>query len=138
MAKKKRMIQARRKMEFSYRGFTLEEMKAMSLSELIKVLPSRARRSLKRGLNDGERALLKSIETTDKDVYRTHRREMVVLPQFVGKTIAVHNGKEFKEVKIEPEMIGHYLGEFALTRKRVEHSGPGVGATRSSKYIPLK
>ncbi len=138
MAKKKRRIQARRKKEFRYRGRTLEELKAMSLNELIEVLPSRARRSLKRGLNEEEKTLLKSIETREKDVYRTHRREMVILPQFVGKTIAVHNGKEFKKVKIEPEMIGHYLGEFALTRKRVEHSGPGVGATRSSKYIPLK
>lgn len=138
MAKKKRRIQERRKQEFQYRGLSLEELQSLSLNELIKVLPSRARRSLKRGLNEEERALLKAIETKDKDVYRTHRREMVILPQFVGKTIAVHNGKEFKEVKIEPEMIGHYLGEFALTRKRVEHSGPGVGATRSSKYIPLK
>ncbi len=137
MAKKKR-IQARRKVEFRYRGNTLEDLKSMSLSELIEVLPSRARRSLKRGLNEEEKAFLKTIETAEKDVYRTHRREMVILPQFVGKTIAIHNGKEFKEVKIEPEMIGHYLGEFALTRKMVEHSGPGVGATRSSKYIPLK
>ncbi len=138
MAKKKRRIQTRRKKEFRYRGHTLEELKAMSLTELIEVLPSRARRSLKRGLNEEEKTLLKSIETTNKSVYRTHRREMVILPQFVGKIIAIHNGKEFKEVKIEPEMIGHYLGEFALTRKHVEHSGPGVGATRSSKYIPLK
>ncbi len=137
MAKKKR-IQARRKVEFKYRGKTLEDLQSMSLSELIEILPSRARRSLKRGLNAEEKAFLKTIETVDKDVYRTHRREMLVLPQFVGKTIAIHNGKEFKSVKIEPEMIGHYLGEFALTRKMVEHSGPGVGATRSSKYIPLK
>ncbi len=137
MAKKKR-IQARRKVEFKYRGKTLDELKSMSLNELIEVLPSRARRSLKRGLNEEEKAFLKTIETADKDVYRTHRREMVILPQFVGKIIAIHNGKDFKQVKIEPEMIGHYLGEFALTRKTVQHSGPGVGATRSSKYIPLK
>lgn len=137
MAKKKR-IQERRKVEFRYRGHTLEELQSMSLTDLKKVLPSRARRSLNRGLNEEEKAFLKTIETVEKDEYRTHRREMVILPQFVGKTIAVHNGKEFKPVKIEPEMIGHYLGEFALTRKTVEHSGPGVGATRSSKYIPLK
>ena len=56
----------------------------------------------------------------------------------VGKVIFVHNGKEFVRVEIKPEMIGHRLGEFAKTRKFEKHSGPGVGATRSSKYVPLK
>jgi len=124
--------------EFTYRGHTLEELKNMSLDELKEVLPSRARRTLKRGLNEEEKRLLEKVEKKDKDVYRTHRREMIILPEFVGKKFAIHDGKEFKSVKIEPEMIGHYLGEFALTRKKVEHSGPGIGATRSSKYIPLK
>ncbi len=138
MAKKKRRMRTRRKKEFMYRGHTLEELQSMSLKELKKVLPARARRSLNRGLNPEERAFLECIQTKEKDVYRTHRREMVVLPQFVGKTIAVHDGKDFKEVRIEAEMIGHFLGEFALTRRKVQHSGPGVGATRSSKYVPLK
>jgi len=71
-------------------------------------------------------------------VLRTHRREIIILPDFVGRRIDVYNGKEFIRVDIKPEMIGHYLGEFALTRKPVKHSGPGVGATRSSKYMPLK
>jgi len=124
--------------EFTYRGHTLEELKKMSLDELKELLPARARRSLERGLNIEEKRLLERIENKDKDVYRTHRREMIILPEFVGKKIAIHNGEDFETVKIEPEMIGHYLGEFALTRKAVEHSGPGIGATRSSKYIPLK
>jgi len=129
---------SRDKREFTYRGHTLEELKDMSLDELKQVLPARARRTLRRGLNEEEKRLLEKIEKKDKDVYRTHRREMIILPEFVGKTIAIHDGEKFKSVKIEPEMIGHYLGEFALTRKQVEHSGPGIGATRSSKYIPLK
>ncbi len=124
--------------KFTYRGHALNELKEMSLNELKEVLPARARRSLDRGLNKGEKKLLEKIENKDKDVYRTHRREMIILPQFVGKRIAIHDGEEFKTIKIEPEMIGHYLGEFAMTRKKVEHSGPGIGATRSSKYIPLK
>ena len=128
----------RDKREFTYRGNTLEELKDMSLDELKEVLPARARRTLKRGLNREEKRLLEKIEERDKDVYRTHRREMIILPEFVGKRIAIHDGEKFNTVKIEPEMIGHYLGEFALTRKQVEHSGPGIGATRSSKYIPLK
>lgn len=124
--------------EFTYRGYTLDELKEMSLDELKDLLPARARRSLERGLNIEEKRLLERIEDKDKDVYRTHRREMIILPEFVGKRIAIHNGKNFETVKIEPEMVGHYLGEFSLTRKEVEHSGPGIGATRSSKYIPLK
>mgnify|MGYP006289583143 CR=1 FL=1 len=135
MAKK---VADRRKREFTYRGYSLDELKSMSIEELKKVLPSRARRSLERGLNKEQKALLQKIRNKDKDIYRTHRREMIILPEFVGETIAVHNGEEFEEVRIEADMIGHYLGEFALTRKSVEHSGPGVGATRSSKYIPLK
>ncbi len=129
---------ARDQREFTYRGHTLGELKDMSLDELKKVLPARARRTLERGLNREEKRLLEKIEKKDKDVYRTHRREMIILPEFVGKRIAIHDGEKFQTVKIEPEMIGHYLGEFALTRKKVEHSGPGIGATRSSKYIPLK
>ncbi len=131
-------MKKRDKREFTYRGHTLDELKSMSLDELKRVLPARARRSLERGLNEEEKRFLEKLEKTDKPVYRTHRREMIILPEFVGEKIAIHNGEEFETVTIEPEMIGHYLGEFALTRKAVEHSGPGIGATRSSKYIPLK
>ena len=63
---------------------------------------------------------------------------MIVLPQMVGKTIGIHNGQTFVQTEIKPEMIGHYLGEYAPTRRAVTHSGPGVGATRSSKFMPLK
>jgi small subunit ribosomal protein S19 len=56
----------------------------------------------------------------------------------VDKTIFVHAGKEFLRVDIKPEMLGHRLGEFADTRKRIKHGAPGMGATRSSMYIPLK
>ena len=45
---------------------------------------------------------------------------------------------EFKDVEIKPEMIGCFIGEFVLTRKAPQHSGPGVGATRSSKSVALK
>lgn len=125
--------------EFRYRGKTLEELREMRLEELIELLPARARRTLKRGLTRVQYKLLKDIEKAKEgEVVKTHCRNMIILPSFVGKTIGVHNGKEFVPVTIQPEMIGHYLGEFALTRKRVKHSGPGVGATRSSKYMPLK
>ena len=63
---------------------------------------------------------------------------MIILPEMVGVKIGVYNGKEYTPVEVKPEMIGHRLGEFALTRKPVKHSSPGFGATRSSKFVPLK
>lgn len=128
-----------KKKEFSYRGLTLEELQKLSIEELLPLLTSRMRRTLKRGLTVKQEKLLKDIEkTTPGTPIRTHCRDMIILPNFVGHTINVHNGKEFQRVDIQPYMIGHYLGEFALTRQKVVHTGPGVGATRSSKYMPLK
>ncbi len=128
-----------KKKEFSYRGLTLEELQKLSIEELIPLLTARMRRTLKRGLTIKQEKLLKDIEkTTPGTPIKTHCRDMIILPNFVGHTINVHNGKEFQRVDIQPDMIGHYLGEFALTRQKVAHTGPGVGATRSSKYMPLK
>jgi small subunit ribosomal protein S19 len=128
-----------KKKEYQFHGLNIDEIKKLSMNELLPLLPSRMRRSLKRGFTPRQNKLYKDIqEASDDVVIRTHVRDMVILPSFVGHKIAIHNGNEFQEVKIEPHMIGHYLGEFALTRKKVKHTGPGVGATRSSKFMPLK
>ncbi|UCE73472.1 MAG: 30S ribosomal protein S19 [Methanomassiliicoccales archaeon] len=131
-------IGARRKREFTYRGYTLEELQSMTLNELLPLLPARARRSYQRGLNKEQQRFIERLKSDKKEILRTHRREIFVLPEFVGKKVAVYTGKEYKIVEIIPEMIGHCLGEFATTRRFEKHSGPGVGATRSSKYMPLK
>ena len=68
----------------------------------------------------------------------THCRDAIILPEMIGKTIKVHSGKDFIPVILIGEMIGHYLGEFVLTRNRVEHSAPGIGATRSSAALSVK
>jgi small subunit ribosomal protein S19 len=136
--KKAGKIGARRKREFTYRGYTLEELQSMTITELLPLLPSRARRSFQRGLNKEQQRFIDRLRKSEKEILKTHRREIIVLPDFVGKKVAVYTGKEYKIVEIIPEMIGHYLGEFATTRKFEKHSGPGVGATRSSKYMPLK
>jgi small subunit ribosomal protein S19 len=136
--KRKGAIAARRKKEFTYRGFTLEELQKMSLEEVLPLLSARARRSYSRGLNPEEQVFVERLLRGDKPVLKTHRREIIILPNFVGKKVSVYNGKEYNQVEIKSEMIGHYLGEFALTRRSVKHSGPGVGATRSSKFMPLK
>ncbi|MEA2053627.1 MAG: 30S ribosomal protein S19 [Candidatus Thermoplasmatota archaeon] len=136
---RKKKLEIGAKKEFTYRGLTVDEMKNMSIDEFLSYLPSRERRSLNRGLTKGQDKLLRNIKNADEGkVIKTHLRSMVILPDFFDHHIAVHNGKEFVTLNIKPEMVGHYLGEFALTRKEVKHAGPGVGATRSSKYMPLK
>ncbi|AIZ56833.1 30S ribosomal protein S19 [Candidatus Methanoplasma termitum] len=135
--KKASAIQAKRKKEFLYRGFTMDEMLAMSFDEVLGILPSRSRRTYLRGLNYEQQLLFDKLKSSEEKI-RTHRRDLPIIPQFVGKKVSVYNGKEFKEFEIKPEMIGHFLGEFIMTRKPPVHSGPGVGATRSSKFMPLK
>ncbi|MBU0685700.1 MAG: 30S ribosomal protein S19 [Thermoplasmatota archaeon] len=137
MRKKKSQIQARRKKEFTYRGHTMEELLKLPFADIIELLPARARRTYIRGLNTEQEAFVRRLRVAGGPV-RTHRREIPVLPEFVGKTVHVYNGKEFSPVDIKPEMIGHALGEFSMTRRSVRHSGLGVGATRSSKFMPLK
>jgi small subunit ribosomal protein S19 len=138
LRKRRGAISARRKKEFTYKGFTLEELQKMSLNEVLDILPSRARRSYKRGLSPIQQTFVDRLMKGDKPTLRTHRRNVVILPSFVGKKVAVYSGKEWKTVEIKAEMIGHYLGEFSMTRTFGKHSGPGVGATRSSKFLPLK
>lgn len=127
---------------FTYKGKTLEELLKMPMDDFIKLLPSRQRRSLLRGLTYEERKLLEKIREAKQrglsKPIKTHARDMVILPEMVGVTVHVHNGKEFVPVEVTEEMIGHRLGEFALTCKKVEHGAPGLRATRSSMYVPLK
>lgn len=138
-ARKGKKVEARRRREFSFRGESLARLKEMTLEELAQVLPARARRSIRRGFTqEVQRFIERMRETPMEKVVRTHCRDAIVLPEHIGRRVAIHTGREFKEVELRPEMIGHYLGEFSLTRKFEKHSGPGVGATRSSKFMPLK
>jgi small subunit ribosomal protein S19 len=139
MGRKAKKVEVRRKKEFTLRGRTLPELQELPLSELAKLLGARARRSIRRGFNSETTIFFEKMRASPKDsVLWTHTRDALVLPDHVGRRVAVHTGKEFKEVEVRPEMIGHYYGEFALTRRFEKHSGPGVGATRSSKFMPLK
>jgi len=110
---------------FKYRGKTLEELQTLSINEVSELFSSRARRSVKRGFSEPQKHFLKKIEK--KPVIKTHFRDVPIFPNMVGKTIKVHNGKEFIEVKVVPEMIGDFLGEYALTRRKTGHNVPGVG-----------
>ncbi len=123
--------------EFTFRGKTVTELQNMSIKELENLMTARQRRSLKRGFSDEKKRLLEKIKQTKTNL-KTHSRDMIVLPEMVNKTIRVHSGKEFLAVLIMPEMVGHYLGEFIMTRKKVSHHAPGIGATRSSASLSVK
>jgi small subunit ribosomal protein S19 len=135
--KRKGRIATRRKKEFTYCGMTLDELQELSFEELLPLLPARARRSMKRGIKPNQEKFWKHVDE-GKSPIKTHRRDIVVLPKLVGKRVAVYNGNTWVEFDIQPEMIGHFLGEYSLTRRFEKHTGPGVGATRSSKYMPLR
>ena len=82
-------------------------------------------RSLKKGPYVQDR-LLKKIKTLNqnekKEVIKTWSRRSTIFPDFIGHTIAVHNGREFIPVYVTEDMVGHKLGEFSLTRKFTGHS----------------
>jgi len=122
--------------EFTFRGKNLEELQHLSHEEFASLLPSRERRSFERSFDDEKKNILAKLAKKGK--VKTHHREMIIFPEMVGKIVGVHNGKEFVEVHVQPEMIGMRLGQLALTRKRVSHSGPGVGATRSSSSVSVR
>ncbi len=119
--------------EFMYRGIPLEELKKLDVREVAKYFPSRSRRSVLRNFDKVEK-FVKRCETSvsQKKKIKTHLRDMIIVPKMVGMQINVYNGKSFNEIKITHQMIGHRLGEFALTRQRVQHGTPGIGATKSS------
>ncbi|MBI2656025.1 30S ribosomal protein S19 [Candidatus Woesearchaeota archaeon] len=125
------------KKEFTYKGKTTEELKKMSMSELSQLLTSRERRSLKRGFTDQQKILLKKLKS-GKKIIKTHCRDAIIVPEMTGIMIKIYSGREFVQVLIEPDMIGHRLGEFVSTRKKVQHSAPGIGATRSSASLSVK
>ena len=127
--------------DYKYRGHTLEQLQGMSFESFLDLLPSRQRRSLNRGISDEKKKLIEetrlSKEGKMKNPIRTHARDMVVLPSMVGLTIHVHSGREFVALEVKPDMVGHYIGEYVITNKKVVHGTPGIGASRSSLYVPL-
>ncbi|MBI5332496.1 MAG: 30S ribosomal protein S19 [Candidatus Aenigmarchaeota archaeon] len=126
--------------EFYFRGRTPEELQTVPLDEFVKLLNARQRRLFKRGLTGVQKKLVERIKTyknSDK-LIRTKARDMIILPGMIGAKLGIYDGKEYKPVIVTGEMLGHYIGEFAQTRKKVQHGSPGFGATRASKFVPLK
>ena len=138
MAKKIQKKLPRRKEEFTYHGYKIDELKAMTLEELLPIMPAGPRRKITRGWRETEEKLLAAIRKDQSSRIRTHIRDMIILPEMVGREIEIYNGKDFVKVEIQPEAVFHYFGEFSPTRRKVAHGSAGIGATRSSKFVPLK
>jgi len=132
--------------KFSYRGVDLEQLMDLPSDKLVELFPCRVRRRFARGLKRKPAALIKRLRKAKKEaaadekpeVVKTHLRNMIIVPEMIGSVVGVYNGKVFNQVEIKPEMVGFYLGEFSITYKPVKHGRPGIGATHSSRFIPLK
>jgi len=119
-----------------YRGINVEELKKLDVREIAKYLPSRARRSVLRNFQSIEKFVRRcEISASQKKKIKTHLRDLIIVPRLVGLVIMIHNGKEYTEVQISHRMIGHRLGEFALTRSKVTHGAAGIGATKGTKGV---
>lgn len=126
------------KKEFTYRGKTISELQKLSDSEFAKMIPSKERRTMVRGYKSPvQLRFLKKVDSGKNNI-KTHARDVVITPKMIARTILIHNGKEWVQVMIQPEMIGHRLGEFSQTRKKVGHSSPGIGATKSSSSVSVR
>ena len=125
--------------EFTYHGLSKEELANIPNEKLLKLFTARVRRSITRGINDDKRKLMAEMkDKKNKNPIKTHLRDVIILPYMVGVTVHIFSGKEFVPISITLQMVGHYLGEYVITNKRVNHGAPGVGASRSSLYVPLK
>ena len=132
--------------KFQFRGMDLETLLDLSNEEFAKHVNARQRRRMSRGLQRKCNTLMTRLKKAKKaapegerpEGIKTHVRSMIIVPEMVGSVVGVYNGKTFNGIEIKPEMVGHYLGDFSITYKPVRHGRPGIGATSSSKFIPLK
>ena len=132
--------------KFSYRGNDLKKLIDMNMDELSQQLRSRQRRKLRRKMGSKYARFINKLLEAKKHTgtgekpaaVKTHLRDCIVLPSMVQSVINIHKGNGYSNIEVKPEMIGYYLGEFAITYKRVSHGKPGVGATHSSKFVPIK
>ncbi|GMH66550.1 hypothetical protein TL16_g04457, partial [Triparma laevis f. inornata] len=131
--------------KFTFRGIDLDKLLDLTNDELMDLVTARARRRMSRGLKRKPMALIKRLRNAKKNAapgekprgIKTHLRNMIIVPEMIGSIVGIYNGKMFCGVEIKAEMIGMYLGEFAITYKPVRHGRPGIGATNSSRFIPL-
>ncbi|KAG8457537.1 hypothetical protein KFE25_004173 [Diacronema lutheri] len=133
--------------KFTFRGVDLDALLDLPMDQFVELVHARARRRFSRGLKAKPMALIKKLRKAKKEctgahdkpnVVKTHLRNMIVVPEMIGSQVGVYNGKVFNVIEVKPEMVGHYLAEFSISYKPVKHGRPGIGATNSSRFVPLK
>lgn len=95
----------------------------LSSDQLRDVVHARARRRINRGLKRKPMGLIKKLRKAKQeakpnekpDLVKTHLRDMIIVPEMIGSVIGIYSGKEFNQVEIKPEMVGHYLAEFSIS-----------------------
>jgi small subunit ribosomal protein S19 len=128
-----------KKKDFTYRGKTMEQLKLLDIREFARLLKSNEKRTILRQHNEIQKFIMRCQKKIVRNkLIRTHNRDLVIVPKMVGLKINVHNGKTFFPIDITEEMLGHRLGEFAVTRSKVKHGAAGVGATKSSSAMSVK
>jgi len=128
------MITESTKKALTFRGKTIEDLKALDVREFAKYLKSRQRRSVLRQFQKIEDFVNRAKKKAEKNkLIRTHERALIIVPQMVGMKISVYSGKEFIPFEVTIQMLGHRFGEFSATRTKVKHSTAGIGATKGSK-----
>jgi small subunit ribosomal protein S15e len=121
--------------KFTFRGVELDQLLDLTNDELMDLVCARARRRMSRGL---KRQAKKEAPAGEKPRgVKTHLRNMIIVPEMIGSIVGIYNGKMFCGVEMKPEMVGMYLGEFAVTYKPVRHGRPGVSAAHQTRFIPL-
>ena len=127
------------KKQFIFKGKTIEELKALSVREFASFINSRSRRTILRNFQDIEDFVNLAREKIARGKkIRTHKRDLIIVPELVGMKIQIYNGNKFVPIEVAGEMLGHRFGEFAPTRARIKHSKAGVGATKGSKHKSKK
>ncbi|KAF0852354.1 40S small subunit ribosomal protein uS19 (rpS15) [Andalucia godoyi] len=132
--------------KYSFRGVELDNLLDLNDEQFAQMLTCRHRRKFNRGVKLGVQTLLKKCRKSKKDLkigekpepVKTHLRNVTIVPDMIGSVIGVYNGKGFVAVDVKADMLGYYLGEFALTYKPVGHGRAGAAATAAAaKFMPV-
>mmetsp|Transcript_33808 Transcript_33808/g.80611 ORF Transcript_33808/g.80611 Transcript_33808/m.80611 type:complete len:144 (-) Transcript_33808:61-492(-) len=131
--------------KYYYRGIEVHNLLDLSHREFMNLVTARARRKFQRGLKEKPLALIKRLRKAKKEaagtgekpaIVKTHLRNMIVVPEMVASQLGVYNGQGFVLVEVKPDMVGRYLGEFAITYKPVRHGRPGM-TDNLARFVPV-
>merc|ERR550537_1353310 len=126
--------------KYSFRGLELDELLKLNQESLFQLFRARIRRKLNRskGFKGKYQKLLEKLRNSKKNLQpgekppmiKTHLRNCIVVPEMIGSIVGVYTGKEYKPVEVKFDMIGKYLGEFAMTYNPNLHGKTSKGGKK--------